>query len=94
VTIPEISGEVDLRSLERELNTKCGAATTVVDGSGKNVSLATPGSSLILLSGTASATLFNHSPQVLSLEFPAPAKTQPERSQDILDQGRLLHTLR
>jgi len=49
VTIPEISGEVDIHSLEHELNTKCGASTTVVDGSGKELSLTTPRISLTLL---------------------------------------------
>jgi hypothetical protein len=49
VTIPEVSGEVDMRSLEHELNTKCGATTTVVDGSGKDVSLTMLRISLILL---------------------------------------------
>jgi hypothetical protein len=48
VTIPEIFGEVDIRSLGRELNTKCGASTTVVDGSGMNINPTTPWASLIL----------------------------------------------
>lgn len=42
VTIPEVAGEIDIRSVERELINQCGAGSIAVDASGKKIKHETP----------------------------------------------------
>lgn len=88
--IPEVAGDIDTRSLERELNSKCGALSIEIDASGRQVlSYMFLIFCLYLCIAISSSTFFETSPQVLNIDFSDPSQSGPERAEDIIDHGKI-----